>query len=340
MQRRQFLQQTAAWGSGAIVAGATARGGAAGIAERYAGLDSARYVGDLKTAAKVEDRKVFTEGPCCDRAGNVFFTNAEAEKILKWDGQQLTVFRERSNAANGLLFDFRGRLVACEGGAGRVTRTDMKSGEITVLVDKFGGRELGAPNDLCFDQAGRIYFTSRMAGAVPAGGNVNSVYRIDLDGKVERILLAPDIDMPNGIVTSPDDRLLYLIEADPRADHKRCIMVYDLDARGTPTNGRKLIDFYPGRSGDGMAIDAEGNLYIAAGLHATRKTSETLDTRPGIHVVSPAGKLLAFVGTPEDTITNCRFGGEDLKTLYITCGSLLMSLRTQIAGKPLYRPQA
>jgi gluconolactonase len=88
-----------------------------------------------------------------------------------------------------------------------------------------------------------------------------------------------------------------------------------------------------------MAIDEQGNLYIAAGLHKKRNTTETLDTRPGIHVVSPTGELLAFVQTPEDTITNCRFGGEDLKTLYVTCGTLLLSLRTQIAGKSLYRPE-
>jgi gluconolactonase len=74
-------------------------------------------------------------------------------------------------------------------------------------------------------------------------------------------------------------------------------------------------------------------------LHKTRGSSETLDTRPGIHVFSPQGKLLAYVETPEDTITNCRFGGADLKTLYITCGSLLLSLQTEIPGKPMYRPE-
>ncbi|MCH8960988.1 MAG: SMP-30/gluconolactonase/LRE family protein, partial [Bacteroidetes bacterium] len=79
---------------------------------------------------------------------------------------------------------------------------------------------------------------------------------------------------------------------------------------------RTLIDFYPGRSGDGMCIDAEGDLYVAAGLHHRRGTSETRDTRPGIHMISPAGELLAFRQTPEDTITNCTFGGEDLQTLY------------------------
>ena len=281
---------------------------------------------------------MFTEGPCCDRAGHVFFTNTAVSKILKWDGRALSVFREDQNAANGLLFDRQGRLVACEGGSGRVTRTDLQTGKISVLVDQYNGHPLGAPNDLCFDNQGRIYFTSRMALTDTAAKNVHAVYRIDPDGRVVRVLHAPDIHMPNGIVTSPDDKTLYLIEADGRVDRNRCILAYDLSADGTPSNARRLIDFYPGRSGDGMAIDAEGNLYVAAGLHKTRGSSETLDTRPGIHVLSPQGKLLAFVQTPEDTLTNCRFGGADLKTLYITCGSLLMSLSTTIPGKPSYRP--
>ena len=337
MQRRDFLKGAAA-GSLACLGAMQSR--AAGIADRYEGLPTEKYLGDLKTLAKVDDAKVFTEGPCCDRAGNVYFTNTAASKILKWDGRTLSVFRADENAANGLLFDRQGRLVACEGGSGRVTRTDMKTGQISVLVDQFKGHPLGAPNDLCFDKQGRIYFTSRMAETDTGAKNVHSVYRIDMDGRVVRVLAAPDIHMPNGIVTSPDDKTLYLIEASPQAERNRCILAYDLSADGTPSNSRRLIDFYPGRSGDGMAIDAEGNLYVAAGLHKPRKTSETLDTRPGIHVISPQGKLLAYLETPEDTITNCRFGGADLKTLYITCGTLLMSLTTTIPGKALYRPEA
>ena len=89
-----------------------------------------------------------------------------------------------------------------------------------------------------------------------------------------------------------------------------------------------------------MRVDAKGNLYVAAGLHRPRGTSETLDTRPGIHVISPQGKLLDFIETPEDTVTNCAFGGPDWRTLYITCGKLLLSVRTRIPGKPGYRPEA
>lgn len=339
MQRRTFLHTAAAGGAAVLLGRDARRTQAAGIADRYSQITPGRYLGELKTLARVEAPKVFTEGPCCDRAGNVYFTNTQAEQILKWDGRALSVFRDKSGAANGLLFDRDGRLLACEGGAGRVTRTDMQTGEVTVQCDDYHGKPLGAPNDLCLDRQGRIYFTSRFTTDDDSGGNVHAVYRIDPDGRTTQVLHFPDIHMPNGLLTSPDDKTLYLIEAHPKADRNRCILAYDLSADGTPSNGRKFIDFYPGRSGDGMAIDAEGNLYVAAGLHATRKTSETLDTRPGIHVLSPQGELVDFLETPEDTLTNCRFGGDDLKTLYITCGTLLLSARSTIAGKATYRPE-
>lgn len=313
---------------------------AAGIANLYRELDSDRYLRDLKVLATVEDQKVFTEGPAADAHGNLYFTNVPANRILKWDGTSLSVFREDSNGANGLYFEPDGNLLACEGGARRVTRTNLKTGEIQVLADRYNGFPLAAPNDLCCDLAGRIYFTSRPGVDDPAAGNVNAVYRIDPDGKLTQLLSWPKIHMPNGIVISPDNETLYLIEAHPDADRNRSILAFDLASDGTLSNRRTLISFYPGRSGDGMCIDSEGNLYVAAGLHATRKTSETLDTRPGIHVISPAGKLIAFMQTPEDTITNCTFGGRDLKTLFVTCGTKLLSIRTSIPGKSTYRPHA
>lgn len=311
---------------------------AAGIADQYEGLKSEKYLSDLKILATVEDKKVFTEGPAADSHGNLYFTNVPANKILKWDGKSLTVFRENSNAANGLYFEPNGSLLACEGGSKRVTRTNMKTGEVNVLADSFNGFPLASPNDLCCDAAGRIYFTSRPGGEDPTKGNVNAVYRIDSDGTLTQLLKWPDIHMPNGIVISPDNQTLYLIEAHPDAERNRNILAFDLGSDGSLSNRRTLINFYPGRSGDGMCIDSQSNLYVAAGLHATRKTSETLDTRPGIHVVSPAGKLLAFMKTPEDTITNCSFGGADLKTLFVTCGTKLVSIRTTIPGKATYRP--
>lgn len=306
---------------------------------RYSGLTNDRFF--PRPQVVTETAVAFLEGPAADREGNVYFTNIPADQILRWDAKKrnLSVFRDKSNGANGLRFDRQGRLVVCEGN-GRVTRIEPKTGQGTVLADQYDGKPLGAPNDLALDQEGRIYFTSRLSNRDPKTGNVNAVYRIDPDGKLTRILAAPAIDMPNGIVTSPDDRILYLIDADGRENHARRIRAYELRSDGTVGKESLLYDFYPGRSGDGMAIDAEGNLYVAAGLHQRRGSSETLDTRPGVHVISPQGRLLAFLQTPEDTVTNCTFGGPDLRTLYVTCGKVLLSVPTRIPGKGLYRPES
>lgn len=330
LTRREFLAANAAAGLTLFTSSARA----AGISELYAGLKSEEFfAGPLKEEAKIVDQKVFTEGPALAPDGRIFFTNASAAKILVWDPKkrELSTFRENSGEANGLLFDHSGRLLACEGKAGRVTRTDMMTGEITVLVDQFEGHPLGAPNDLTIDARGRVYFTSRLPNDDPKTHNVNSVYRIGPAGKVARVLHEPDIHMPNGVEVSPDGRTLYLIESDGREGRNRCLFAYDLND-GSATNARRIIDFSPGRGGDGLCVDADGNLYVAAGLHKTRGTSETLDTKPGIHVISPSGKLLAYLATPKDTLTNCTFGGEDRRTLYITCGDLLLSVRTQRSG--------
>jgi gluconolactonase len=301
----------------------------------YSQLTTDKYLGAAEIAATVQHEKIFTEGPVADADGDILFTNVPAQHILKFsvaDGK-LSVLRENTNSANGLAFDAAGHLLACEGGTedrGRVTRTNLKTGEVTVLADTFEGKPLGAPNDLCVDSKGRIYFTSRSVNQQTA--NVNSVYRIDPDGKVSRVLGSPDIDMPNGIEVTSDGKILYLVESDGRADHARSIRRYDLQPDGTVKNGSILINFYPGRSGDGLCLDTEGNLYVAAGLHKTRGTSETLATKPGIHVITPAGKLVGYVATPEDTITNCTFGGPDRKTLFVTCGKYLMKIPAKISG--------
>jgi gluconolactonase len=97
---------------------------------------------------------------------------------------------------------------------------------------------------------------------------------------------------------------------------------------------RVHYNFYPGRSADGMSIDTQGNLWASAGLNRRRGTSETLDTKCGIHVISPQGKLIKFIPIPEDTLTNNAFGGPDMKTLYITAGKTLFKIRTDIPGLP------
>jgi len=281
-----------------------------------------------------------TEGPAVDREGNVFFTDVITQRIMRLskDGA-LSVYRERSNAANGLVIDPQGRLIACEGapsataqrygltvsGKPRVTRTDLKTGKVEILADSYEGKPLVGPNDVTIDGKGRLYFTDFNGAAV---------YRIDAPRKLTRILSAPEIQRPNGIQISPDDRTLYVVEANGAEGGARMIRAYDLLPDGAVRNMRVHYNFYPGRSADGMSIDVQGNLYASAGLHRTRNTSETLDTQCGVYVISPDGKLLKFIPIPEDFITNNAFGGPDMRTLYITAGKTLYKTRTEIAGLP------
>ena len=286
---------------------------------------------------EIATQVAFTEGPTVDKDGNVYFTDIINQRIMKLSSAgQLSTFRENSNVANGLLFDAQGRLIACEGatferpglkhtGKPRVTRTDMKTGKVEVLADSYQGKPLTGPNDVTIDGQGRLYFTD------PGGP---AVYRIDASGKIARILGAPDIQRPNGIQVSPDNRTLYFIEANGAQGGARMIRAYDLAAGGTVSKMRVHYNFYPGRSADGMSIDTAGNLYASAGLNALRGTAETLDTKAGVYVISPQGKLLGFIPIPEDAITNNAFGGPDMKTLYVTAGKTLYKFRVDVAGLP------
>ena len=255
-----------------------------------------------------------------------------AQRIMKLSAKGvLTTFRENSNGANGLLIDPQGRLVACEGAESQrtglliknkpqVTRTDLQTGKVEVLANNYQGKPFVGPNDVTIDGKGRLYFTDLTGGAV---------YRIDGPGQLTRILTTPDIQRPNGIQISPDDKQLYLIEANGAAGGARMIRAYDLHADGTVGNMRVHYNFYPGRSADGMSI-----LYASAGMNQLRGTTETLDTKTGIYVISPQGKLLKFIPIPEDFITNNAFGGPDMKTLYVTAGKTLYKVRTEVAGLP------
>lgn len=311
---------------------------AAGLAAAAGAGESAAQTGGRPVA--IEADISFTEGPTVDEAGAVYFTDLRGVgRILKMDTDgTVSTYREPSYRANGLIFDSEWRLLACEGGNGadvlpRITRTNVENGEVEVLADAFEGRRLHQPNDLTIDGQGRIYFTDRPGPVVtPEQTGVHGVYRIDPDGSIARILTEPEVERPNGLVVSPDDGTLYVIETAQQEGGARMIRAYDLAADGTVSNGRVFHDFYPGRSGDGMTVDSQGNLYVAAGLNYLRGTSETLDTVAGVHVFSPAGELLEHIPIREDTITNVAFGGDDLRTLYVTAGKTLFSIRTDVPG--------
>ncbi len=306
----------------------------------YANLDTDAYLGEVRLEVELSGDPIFTEGPAIDREGRVFFTNIPKNEIFIWEPltRRLSAFTRESQATNGLRFTPKGNLIACQGESGRLVLFDGQTGEMSVLAEWYGGKKLQSPNDADYDGYGRIYFSSRSGNADLDTTNKKSLYRADPDGSVHQLLTEPQIQMPNGVVVSQDGKTLYVIEADGGEGRNRNILAFDLGDDGSISNRRVVINFYPGRSGDGMRIDAVGNLYVAAGLHGRRGTSETLDTKPGIHVISPEGELLAFRETPLDTITNCAFGGPDLRTLYMTCGHYLLSVRTEISGKRSYLP--
>ena len=279
----------------------------------------------------------FTEGPTVDGDGSVYFTEMVSLRIMKLSvNGVLSTFREHSNNANGLLIDPQGRLVACEGAGSdrtgvpvtfkpQITRTDLRTGKIEALAESYQGKPFVGPNDVTIDGKGRLYFTDLPGGAV---------YRIDGPGQLARILASPDIQRPNGIQISPDDKQLYLIESNREEGGARMIRAYDLHVDGSVSNMRIHYNFYPGRSADGMSIDTEGNLYASAGMNQLRGSSETLDTKTGVYVISTQGKLLKFIAIPEDFITNNAFGSPDMRTLYVTAGKTLYKVRTEIAGLP------
>ncbi len=288
----------------------------------------------------------FTEGPAAAADGAVYFTDIVNSRILRLPcaGAPFEVWRADSGRSNGLLFDHQGRLLACEGnefgpgGRRRITRTDMRTGTVEVLTDRFNGVQYNAPNDIAACSNGQIFFTDPCYGdRTTMQMPDESVYRIDPDGTVTRVITQPDIQRPNGIALSPDERTLYLVDSCPILGGNRKIWAFDLSAAGTVSHQRQVYDFGGGRGGDGMAIDQQGNLYIAAGIRAPRGPHESTEVPTGIYIVSPRGEKLGYLAIPEDVITNCTFGGDDLRTLYITAGKTLFQARVEIPGWVVHR---
>lgn len=276
------------------------------------------------------------EGPAW-HDGALYFT--DGQHINRMDSKgRTTVFR--NNASNGLLFDREGRLVACESGLRRVTRTE-KDGRITVLADRYNGKRFNSPNDLCMDSKGRIFFTDPRYGArdgmeivspidtllgATKPAFVEGVYRIDAPGKVTRII-CPGSERPNGIFITPDDRYLYICDNNNN-NHggSRKLLRYTLNADGMHDGSkpRVIFDWKNSRGPDGMKMDSAGRIYVAAGRNEANEW-ETTRFKAGCYILSPAGRIIDFIPTAPDEATNCAFGGADKKTLFITSGRHLWS---------------
>ncbi len=293
-----------------------------------------------------------TEGPAAAPDGSIYFSDIrlgkDKSKIMRFDPKtkKTTVFSADSGHANGLMFDADGHLIACEGsdnGGRCVSRWDVKTGKRTVIADRYQGKHFNAPNDVCIDLKGRIYFTDpRYLGDEPRELEHRAVYRIDTDSTVEEI--THNVEKPNGIALSPDQKTLYVVEhnngtdkIDPEAPPPKKgamkLYAFPLGADGKVSGDRKtLIDFGDEDGIDGMTTDVKGNLYL---------TVRSLK-RPGVMVTDPKGKELAFIPTgksqpgakkPVGLPSNCDFGiGEESKVLYVTVDTSLYRIRLNIDG--------
>jgi gluconolactonase len=271
----------------------------------------------------------FTEGPAYGPGGCIYFSDI-GNRIMKYDptANKTTVYRDPSGRANGLDFDPQGRLVAAEGanagGNRRITITD-KDGTVRVLCDKWNGKRFNSPNDVTVDTKGRVYFTDpRYVGDEKREIDTESVYRVDPDGTVAQIIT--DVQKPNGILLSPDMKVLYVADSNPRGNQH--LLAFLLKEDGTVGAKKLLHDFGKKRGIDGMVIDVKGNIYGAAGE----------GKESGVYIFDPQGKQLAFIPVPE-TATNCVFGGKDRKMLYVTAGKSLYRVPLKIEGFAVYWPK-
>jgi len=289
---------------------------------------------------------VFTEGPACHADGSVFFTDIANNRIMRLNAgaDSADVFLQPSGRANGLMFDRDGNLIACEGnergglGGRRIVRIDVNTKKRSVIADRFEGKRFNSPNDLCIDNKGRIYFTDPYYGPDrdQLELDVEGVYRVDADGNNLVRVLGPDfIARPNGIAISKDQRTLFVVDNHPLKPVRK-LLAFELDDDGLPTGKlSEFRDFGAGRGGDGMCIDSQDNIYLTAGANRLY-TNQNLDNPAGVYVFSKSGKFLGRIPVPEDMVTNCCFGGADLKTLYVTGGKTLWKIRCKVPGRVVW----
>jgi gluconolactonase len=263
----------------------------------------------------------WAEGPVwMGDAGCLLFSDIPNNRIMRWSPDGLTTYRQPSNYANGHTRDRQGRLVSCEHGERRVTRTEW-DGSITVLADRHAGKRLNSPNDVIVASDGAIWFTDPHYGIGTDYEGFKSdqeqpchVYRIDTSGQIEAVIT--DMNCPNGLAFSPDEKRLYvadtgrMFQSDPQH-----IRVFDM-VGGRPVNGRVFHTISPGCA-DGIRTDTDGNLWSSAG--------------DGVHCLSPEGHLLGKILIPE-AVSNICFGGRAKHQLFITATTSLYSVTLNRKG--------
>ena len=252
------------------------------------------------------------EGPVWSREGFLIFSDYSRDRLYMYvPGAVPEVYREDSHGTNGNTMDAQGRLYSCEYKARRVTRTD-RQGKIEVLVDKFEGKRFNAPNDIVVRRDGHVYFTDPLFTPLDQRDlDFYGVYHVTPSGTIEAIARLQT--RPNGIALSPNGGILYVANTD-----EKNIRAYDVDQAGRVSNERVAIANLGGGP-DGMRVDVNGNLYVAAG---------------GGEVYSPDGKLLGKIAVPVNP-RNLAFGDADLKTLYLV-GNSIFKVRVDAAGSVQY----
>ncbi len=267
----------------------------------------------------------WAEGPVWfGDAGCLLFSDIPNNRIHRWTpGAGMTIFREPSNFTNGHTRDREGRLVSCEHGERRVSRTEY-DGTVTVIADRFDGKRLNSPNDVVVKSDGTIWFTDPHYGIVSNYEGHKSaqelpcnVYMVSPDTS-EISVVASDLAGPNGLAFSLDESRLYISDTgrkhDP--DAKRHIRVFDVEQRSRLTGGKVFHVVDPGLS-DGLRLDTDGNVWTSAG--------------DGVHCLSPEGELLGKILVPE-VVSNLCFGGRAKQVLYITATTSLYSIKLDREG--------
>lgn len=258
----------------------------------------------------------FLEGPIWNSHEILLFSDIPANRIYKWDPDtQVTVFREPSGNSNGLTFDKRGNLVICEHGTRQLSILG-KNEVYRVLADKYRDKRLNSPNDVVVKSDGKIYFTDPPYGIKPDEQELafQGVYSLDVE-KEKLTLLLEDFDRPNGLAFSPNETVMYIADS----SNRRHVRAFDVESDGSLSHGRVFAEIrsdLPGNP-DGMKVDVEGNLYVAAA--------------GGVWVFSEKGEHVGIIETPE-TPANLAWGDNDWRSLFITARTSLYRVRMKIKG--------
>ncbi|HYW84619.1 MAG TPA: SMP-30/gluconolactonase/LRE family protein [Spirochaetia bacterium] len=253
-------------------------------------------------------------------AQHLLWSDIPNNRMLRWtDGPGVSVFRSPSNYSNGNTRDRQGRLVTCEHGTRRVTRTEH-DGRITVVADSYAGKKLNSPNDVVVKSDDTIWFSDPPYGILNdyEGGRAES----ELDGSfvfcfdprtAQLTIASGDLERPNGLAFSPDESLLYVSDTGESARH---IKVFSVRENNRLTDGRVFAKVSPGVS-DGFRLDEHGNIWTSA--------------RDGVHCISPQGELLGKILLP-DIISNVVFGGLRKNRLFATGANSLFSIYLNCRG--------